>query len=491
MFPPPRLVFDGDPDSLLSEAFGGLSINDTKEQKVYIPVYGDPSEPQFIPVTGRNHRDSPNHSPVSRRNRSPLRNASPPSYESFRARSPPIRKPSPPTYQPSRTRSPLRNARDSDEEDFPLISVAADQRKLGEEKKEITAGSERAVLQESPAKEEEVKCGGEGPKLNESYLYQAGPKGFENRIGENNCFLNVVLQSLFLLPPFATEFAAMEIDESGNRVYSALKEIFIEYQFDERSEISPKGMRKVLSDIFAPESRFALNKIDDANEVLVAILDLLHNEMTKGASADGDCNCLVHRVFGMGFCTLSQCEKCHATSDPEISNEWVIYSQVMAIIDWWKNKDRSFEHCIRDTMFDVMYSCPADKPCKDRTAKRHKYLMKRPPIMSLCFSWPSVYVKEDVVEAFIKLLPLEIDVKEIFDNESTSMKHVIRGIVCFYGCHYVLLFMSRDKKEPDFSNKIWYKFDDTRVTKIGVWINVKEFLLKNHYRPTLVFYVHQ
>ena len=92
-------------------------------------------------------------------------------------------------------------------------------------------------------------------EVSETALYAGGPRGFENRVGDNNCFLNVILQSLFLLPPFAKEFAALELS-SDNRVYSALKDIFVDYQFEVHDVIPPKEMRKTLSDIFAPESRF-------------------------------------------------------------------------------------------------------------------------------------------------------------------------------------------------------------------------------------------
>ena len=376
------------------------------------------------------------------------------------------------------------------------------------------SGSDEPVAVTAPAvkevKAEEVKRvevpkvtpveGEDVARVSESTLYECGPRGFQNKWGENNCFLNVILQSLFFLAPFATEFAATEEHtHTKNCVFCALKDIFVDYQFSEpKKVIAPTVMRKTLSDLFAPESRFMMNDIEDANEALEEILKELHVELHKGDEAEGNediCQppCLVHRTFGMEMMVQKTCTKCKAVSEPYLFSEWVIYSTVQAIVEKYATC-RSFEKSISGSFFGHNFSCPeSNKQCKGLTAEPKQYLLRRPPIMSFGFTWPSTTPPKELRESFINALPLSMDIDVMFpgsgDEKDSSGNFVLRGIVCFYGRHYVLLFMSRSKEISRVEEKIWYYFDDSHIREIGPWDNVKPFLKKNGLHPTVVFYV--
>ena len=112
--------------------------------------------------------------------------------------------------------------------------------------------------------------------------------------------------------------------------------------------------------------------------------------------------------------------------------------------------------------------------------------------MSFGFTWPSATPSKVLRESFINALPLSMDIDVIFPGsgeEGSSSNYILRGIVCFYGRHYVLLFMSRSKGIDRVEEKIWNYFDDSRIREIGPWDNVKPFLKKNGLHPTVVFYV--
>lgn len=59
-------------------------------------------------------------------------------------------------------------------------------------------------------------------------------KGLSNYIGENNCFLNVVIQALWHLDPFREAFSSPKVKElhkhSLNCVYCALEVKFFFFQ---------------------------------------------------------------------------------------------------------------------------------------------------------------------------------------------------------------------------------------------------------------------
>ena len=350
-------------------------------------------------------------------------------------------------------------------------------------------------------------------KLRESVLYQRGPVGFQNRAGENNCFLNVVLQSLFLLPPFATEFVPATKHAHDERccVFCALKGIFCDYQFGESSVIPPTAMRRALSVLYAPESRFALHAREDANEALEGILGELHAELTghRGTAAanDAPCRppCLVHRVFGLELVQQDVCAACGARSPPLTTREWVLYSPVESVVVEYR-RTGSLERSIAHALAEHAVSCPGagSAQCVGQTANRTKTLRTPPPVLSLGFVWPSTTPASATSRAFVDSLDLMLDVNQLFPSDSPASAagdgaaagegreggsvYVLRGIICFYGRHYVLFFMDRDKHHTDHHAKKWWFFDDSAVRPVGPWDALQPFIKQNSFHPTILFY---
>ena len=365
--------------------------------------------------------------------------------------------------------------------------------------KEVPVYEGKQTLQQESTKEEEneEEKAAEATEqvqrtISESTLYQRGPAGFQNHIGENNCFLNVVLQSLFLLAPFATEFAALtKHTHTKSCVYCALKEIFANYQFGDERVIPPTVMRRTLCDLFAPESRFAMNDAEDANEALEEILTELHAELCAGRPSEA-CSppCLVHRVFGMELTYQDECARCHARGEPLIFSEWVLYCPVQALVEA-RGACGTLEACMRHTFSDRHYSCPdATRGCRGATAQRHQYLLVQPPVFTLGLTWPLDGAPQ-LAGPLVDMLPLRLDLNAVFQYNGPDARdeYVLRGVICFYGHHYVLLFMARDKEQPDYALKRWLYFDDSLVRPIGTWRDVKPFIASNAFRPTIAFYV--
>jgi len=59
--------------------------------------------------------------------------------------------------------------------------------------------------------------------------------------------------------------------------------------------------------------------------------------------------------------------------------------------------------------------------------------------------------------------------------------YVFRGLICYYGMHYIALFWC-------FSRKRWILFDDTCVKEKQDWNSVVNLIMTGLYVPTLVFY---
>ena len=61
--------------------------------------------------------------------------------------------------------------------------------------------------------------------------------------------------------------------------------------------------------------------------------------------------------------------------------------------------------------------------------------------------------------------------------------YVFRGLVCYYGKHYVSIFQSRAPGHYQY-----LLFDDQSVKNIGSWEAVKEKCVKSCYQPVLLLY---
>eukprot|EP01120_Amphizonella_sp_Union-15-10_P016997 TRINITY_DN9292_c0_g1_i3.p1 TRINITY_DN9292_c0_g1~~TRINITY_DN9292_c0_g1_i3.p1 ORF type:complete len:270 (-),score=30.20 TRINITY_DN9292_c0_g1_i3:21-830(-) len=75
-------------------------------------------------------------------------------------------------------------------------------------------------------------------------------KGLANAPGENNCFLNVVIQSLWHIRSFSKQFLACEQHVHSNVqncTFCALKSILNEYVYSDGNVITPAILRKSLS----------------------------------------------------------------------------------------------------------------------------------------------------------------------------------------------------------------------------------------------------
>src|SRR3989338_8728197 len=102
-------------------------------------------------------------------------------------------------------------------------------------------------------------------------------KGLANPAGSNNCFLNVVIQSLWHLVSFRERFWQWndqhhDHKEPASCVFCALSIVFTQYKFGEEEFIPPNALRTALHLIYKETEKFQLGCLDDAAEALAAVL---------------------------------------------------------------------------------------------------------------------------------------------------------------------------------------------------------------------------
>ena len=135
-------------------------------------------------------------------------------------------------------------------------------------------------------------------------------RGIENLSGDNNCFVNVVIQALWhvdafrlqmlqMIPESQTEYSHKSIqqglklsDEVNISLMTAVCAIFSDYMYDKTNLIlNPSRLRETLSLV---SGQFKLGAFADSNEAFDTILQRLHDEHSK-CQANSTNLCLSHR----------------------------------------------------------------------------------------------------------------------------------------------------------------------------------------------------
>ena len=104
-------------------------------------------------------------------------------------------------------------------------------------------------------------------------------RGLENDLGDNHCFLNVVIQAFWNLQSFrklVLHAPWHQHSEDRSCCYCALKSLFNEFASSEADTIPPDSLRQALSSVYDAKGRFKTGDMEDATETIEAILGILH-----------------------------------------------------------------------------------------------------------------------------------------------------------------------------------------------------------------------
>uniref|UniRef100_A0AAV1TSK9 USP domain-containing protein n=1 Tax=Peronospora matthiolae TaxID=2874970 RepID=A0AAV1TSK9_9STRA len=389
-------------------------------------------------------------------------------------------------------------------------------------------------------------------------------KGLRNDLGANNCFLNVIIQSLWHVRSFRVLIAMgdhavhhrcrgdpltvckseQEVLNLGSSVESVtpcllceLEQIFVMYQFAEQSVLDVDRVRLALGDTFA------LGAMNDATETLETILDALHydtfNRMLalrhKGANrhvsigglqkvedmseslrqdaASITCEpqCVAHRLFQMNLMELKVCTVCGHTAEPMMNTDFLYRVYAQELLDnaragskGEEKKQMTLEEALREEARaqDVAGTCDMCERGAPRALSR--WILTLPMVFSISIIWSSNQVHKTDIKDWMELLSSQcatsagfeetqqgLDLGRIFrlDNSmEASSTYSFRGLVCYYGRHYVGFFASRSLDEDGVECERWFLFDDTRVKLVGAWADVRLRVERGCYQPTLLFY---
>ena len=106
--------------------------------------------------------------------------------------------------------------------------------------------------------------------------------------------------------------------------------------------------------------------------------------------------------------------------------------------------------------------------CKIPLKVESKWLLELPVIYTLGFQYPDMDYAIDRADltVLLDLIPHSIDLTEIFtvggliDGNKRKIKHILRGMITYYGKHYMSYFYSE-------KHDCWFFFDDDNIKRVG------------------------
>ena len=332
------------------------------------------------------------------------------------------------------------------------------------------------------------------PPSSESVVNNRHPdeKGLQNRAGDNHCFLNVTIQSLWHLKAFRDIFEAKPVQHPPQCqcVHCALTVILTNYRYAASQTLAPDVLRRSLGLLYSRESKFQIGELSDATECFDAICTSLHHVATGESSIDAVCDplCSAHSSFRLLVEDRCACKKCgHVSSD--VQSMFLHYSYASEIVrrstkKSLSSKKKSFESILHKLNVVKPRSCAK---CDNSVSVQRLLLKPWPKVFALCIAWADPNPPVSDVTALLSAMEMELDIGKVFDEDPASSaekgkRYKLRGIICYYLKHYAAYFYN-DKEG------VWFSFDDVSVQEVGSsWRDVMKKCRMGHQKPVLVFY---
>eukprot|EP01063_Lacrimia_lanifica_P034106 TRINITY_DN622_c0_g1_i1.p1 TRINITY_DN622_c0_g1~~TRINITY_DN622_c0_g1_i1.p1 ORF type:complete len:677 (+),score=197.54 TRINITY_DN622_c0_g1_i1:177-2207(+) len=324
----------------------------------------------------------------------------------------------------------------------------------------------------------------------------AAVRGLSNRPGENNCFLNVVVQMLMHIPELL-EAVGKEYERGrhadcppGACVFCGVMKIMEAAESEGRSQ----GLRDALNKGGLGSSKgFNLGEMNDAAEVYETLLDRLHanaaDDRLPSAEECFEADCFIHRILGVGVARDMECPA-HGAHDTERFWSYITYvpaSDLYRHPEIGTDRGRVFR-MVADPKEAICCrlgeKLPEPVPCEARVPVVDR-VTSTPKVCAVGLSWSHRAVQADidvVVDGFTDTVSLG-DIPALRTLPHDRQWGDLIGIVCYYmGSHYVCYGYNEQ-------DRTWLLMDDALITPVGnSYRHAADKMLESKHQPCLLFF---
>ena len=331
--------------------------------------------------------------------------------------------------------------------------------------------------------------------------------------------------------------------DSGSTIMAAVSNLFVQYEFAELSTLPPTELRHMLHKL---TDKFDLGSIADSNEALDAILSRIHDEASPRCPGPPKClahkvfgGCVMEQVE----CRV--CRATSEPELKDNCMHLIYVSELLEAARNDPSSSIPFGNLLRSCMCVASNRCPAlitsnSQPaaaaaaaaasqamnhrgpmrptCGIDSATMKAYVLEPSLALALPLVWSQGRETAEVINELLSVISYSILASELFyefgDSLTTPIptttttaatttanrsnggiltgsgsgrgghrSYVFRGMVCYYGKHYVSIFQEYSPGEPRF-----LLFDDSRIRCLGNWADVKVECGRSLYQPVLLLY---
>lgn len=407
----------------------------------------------------------------------------------------------------------------------------AKQDEAGEEKEKEEEEDEKELRQKKAAaeEEEEKQLRMEEEEWNKERADNNRIVGLDNHSGDNNCFLNSVIQILWHLDSFRKNFLLVNghACHENSCIFCALKVTFLQFQSVEDGcpSIRADALRQSMSVAFFGESRFQLGEMEDAAECFEKILTRIHYHLTGTEESEsepcGQLHCIKHRRFSTEVVEEMVCS-CGSFFDRQNFSQTVSYffiSSIMSLrregrrgneansnadVSSSERSQRSFGRTIRDSMDGSWGRRCSKVGCGGQVRLRRTLVRPAPEVMSIGLVWDTENPSAYEIEAFLNIVDTSLLQQDLFDDvidsssgnfppktmaekkKNREMEEIgvfnLTAIVSYYGRHYSTFIVDRR------TNEDWIFVEDSQISEVGRWSDVIEKCVQSSRQPLLLIY---
>ncbi|KAL6524362.1 hypothetical protein OROHE_016033 [Orobanche hederae] len=322
--------------------------------------------------------------------------------------------------------------------------------------------------------------------------------GLKNEVGEYNCFLNVIIQSLWHIRRFRDEFLwrspSEHVHVGDPCVMCALFDIFIALRkaskYNRHEAVDPTSLRVALSNLYPDSNFFQEGQMNDATEVLWVVFCCLHQSFTPASTASdtksvesiSTCSCIAHSTFGLDISERMSCQNCGLVSrclkyTSFFHNINASTLRRLKAVD----PEKSFDQLLDLVELKDHSACDrGNGGCGKLNYIRHT-LSTPPHVFTAVLGWPTASESAEDINATLEALSVEIDVSVFYRGLDQQTRHRLVSVVCYSGMHYHCFAYSHDHER-------WILYDDETVKVIGDWNDVLTKCERGRIQPQLLLF---